>query len=318
MITSVNKIFRSADKSTILNSETSSTPKQHDRHQVKTPDTNKEEVVKKAIKVMVAGMTVLSVGCANAPADGGLLTSLTMTGSGQATTIANHGFSNPLLNLIMPAAFAMPAPAMVDAAGANVTLTKAWIVVKEVEFKGEEVGDAAEATEVEFQGPYYVDLLSATPTSFGEASVPAGVYRRIKMKLESSGVLPASAPSQLQDNSIYVEGTVAGNQISYSSHDGTEFKISGAGGVNLSEGSDMLVAIKMADLFKMIDFTGIGPVAISETNRVSTGTSHCPLIDSTAADLYTCFRVGLEKAGKFGKDSDGNHEIETGEDEVHD
>lgn len=318
MITVVNKIYRNADKSLILNSETSSAPKQHDRHQVGTPDTNREEVVKKAVKAMVAGMTVLSVGCAKAPGDGGVLTSLTMTGSGQATTIASYKFSNPLLNLIMPSAIAMPAPAMVDAAGANVTLTKAWIVVKEVEFKVAEVGDAAEAAEVELQGPYYVDLLSSTPTSFGEASVPAGVYRRIKMKLESAGALPASAPSQLQNKSIYLEGTVAGNQISYSSHDGTEFKISGAGGVNIAESSNMLVAIKMADLFKMIDFTGIGAVAISEDNRVNTGTSRCPLIDSTAADLYKCFRVGLEKAGKFGKDSDGNHEIEAGEDEVHD
>lgn len=273
--------------------------------------------MKRTIKAMIAGVAVLSVGCANSASNSGVLTSLTMTGSSQATTIAKYKIHHPLLSFFIPTAVALPAPSMTDATGANVTLNKAWIVIKEIEFKGTEVGEASEAPEIEFQGPYVVDLLSAAPTSFGEAVLPTGVYRRIKMKLESAATLPAEAPVALQNNSIYLEGTVAGNQISYSSHDGTEFKISGAGGVNIADNSNLLVAIKMADLFKMIDFTGVGAVAISENNRVPTASNVCPLIDASAMDLYTCFRVGLEKAGKFGKDDDGDHEIEVGEDEVH-
>ena len=205
-----------------------------------------------------------------------------------------------------------------------VSLNTAWITVKEVEFKLAEVAGAEEAasSEVKFQGPYFVDLLSSIPASFGSAVVPTGVYRRIKMKFEKDSALPAGAPTQLSGNSIYFEGTVSGFAFSYAAADGSEFKISGPGGVNLSEAANMVLGVKLADLFRLINMDAVASATnrnISDANRISTGSvSACPLIDSTVRDIATCFRKALEKAGKFGKDSDNDGEIEAGDDEVQD
>ncbi len=268
---------------------------------------------------------VIGIGCAKPAADGKLVTAaLTMTGSSQSTTIAKYKNAHPLFQLFSPTAIALAPPVMSDSGTRVVSLNKAWVIVKEVEFKLAEVAGAEESasSEVKFSGPYFVDLLSTIPASFGSAEVPAGVYRRVKMKLEKDSALPAGAPSQLAGNSIYFEGTVSGLAFSYAAADGTEFKIAGPGGVNLSDTANMVVGVKVSDLFKMINMDAVAAATnknISDTNRISTGSvSACPLIDSTVRDIATCFRKGLEKAGKFGKDDDNDGEIEIGEDEVHD
>lgn len=274
--------------------------------------------MKTGFKTMITGMAMLGIaGCAQSPS-GSVSTSLTMTGSSQAATVAKYKINHPWLSFLMPTAVALTPPSMTDSTGLNVTLNKAWVVVKEIEFKPNETAESSEVDgdEVKFRGPYVVDLLAVSPAPFGEAELPTGVYRRIKMKLDKDAVLPAEAPVGLSGNSIYFEATVAGNQITYSAADGTEFQIGGAGGINLNDNANLLVTIRLADLFKMIDLSGISSnVAISESNRVA-GTNLCPLIDASAQDLYTCIRKGLEKSGKFGKDDDGDHEIEAGEDEV--
>lgn len=277
--------------------------------------------MKNVLKTVIAGVATISMGCAKNSDTPTVTTSLVMTGSGQASTIAKYKMQHPWLSMFMPSAVALTPPALVDSKNATVNLTKAWIVIKEIEFKPTEVAgesEASEAPEVEFQGPYFVDLLSAAPSALGSAEVPVATYRRIKMKLEKGSTIPADAPAGLNGNSIYFEGTVAGNQFTYVSDDGTEFQIGGAGGMDLSSNANLLVAIKVSDLFKMIDLSSVtNGMAISSSNRVA-GANLCPLIDASAADLYTCFRKGLEKAGKFGKDDDGDHEMEADEDEVHD
>lgn len=276
--------------------------------------------MKNSIKTMIAGVAALSfVGCAKS-SESAVSTSLVMTGSSQASTVAKYKMSHPLLSMFMPAAVALTPPAMTDSSGRNVTLNKAWVVIKEIEFKPNETADSSEAAgasaEIKFRGPYVVDLLSVSPKSFGNAELPTGVYRRIKMKLEKNATLPAEAPVALSGNSIYFEATVAGNQVSYSADDGTEFKISGAGGINLNSNANLLVTIRLADLFKMIDLSGVSSnIAITSSNRIPAA-NKCPKIDPSAQDLYTCVRKGLEKAGKFGKDENGDNEIKVGEDEV--
>lgn len=272
------------------------------------------------IKVIVAGMVAAGLGCAKASGGATATASLKMTGSSQPATVASYKKGNPLLQLLSPVAIALPPPAMMDSAGSTVQLTQSWIVVKEIEFKQEEAAGATEVegAEIKFRGPYVVDLLSTIPASFGAAEVPAGIYRRIKMKLEKDAILPAGSPTELMGNSIFLQGTVAGKSFKYTSQDGTEFKISGPGGVNISDTANMVVGVKISDLIKKINLTAVvNNVAISEANRVAASTP-CPTIDASAADLYTCFRKGLEQAGKFGKDSDDDGEIEVGEDEVKD
>ncbi len=280
-----------------------------------------------SFKVVVAGLaTVLvGVGCAKPAADTQLVTAaLSMTGSSQPTTIANYKKAHPLFQLLSPTAVALAPPAMKDSGTRVIALNKAWVIIKEVEFKAAEVAGADEATssDVKFRGPYFVDLLSTTPASFGSAEVPAGVYRRVKMKLEKDSALPAGAPAGLVGNSIYLEGTVSGLAFTYSAPDGTEFKIAGPGGVTLSATSNMVIGVKVSDLFRLINMDAVAAAAnknISDANRISTGSvSACPSIDNSLRDIAACFRKGLEKAGKFGKDSDNDGEIEAGEDEVQD
>ena len=280
----------------------------------------------KSFKVSVAGLAtaLIGVGCAKPEMGSNVTASLVMTGSGQQTTIASYQKGNPLLRFLLPTAVALAPPAMTDGSSParNVMLTQAWITVKEVEFKLTEVAGVEESalSQIKFRGPYFVDLLSSTPASFGAAEVPAGVYRRIKMKLEKDSALPAGAPAQLAGGSIYFEGTVSGLQFSYTAADGTEFKIAGPGGVNLSQTANMVLGVKMSDLFKMIKMDAVAAATnknISDTNRIPAA-APCPLIDTSATDIATCFRKGLEKAGKFGIDSNGNGEIEVGEDEVKD
>ncbi|MGZ3769984.1 MAG: DUF4382 domain-containing protein [Bdellovibrio sp.] len=276
--------------------------------------------MKTVIKTVVAGIACLSIGCSSSNSGQSVSTSLVMTGSGQASTIAKYKVQHPWLSMFLPSAVAFPPPAMTDSTGLVVSMTKSWIVIKEIEFKADETAGAEESSsssEAEFKGPYVVDLLSSTPAPLGIADVPAGNYRRIKMKLEKAATLPADAPAGLNGNSMYFEATVAGNQITFSSDDGSEFQIGGAHGVDISSDAGLLVSIKIADLFKMIDLSGVNSnIAISSSNRVA-AVNKCPLIEPSAQDLYTCFRKGFEKAGKFGKDSNGDHEMETSEDEVH-
>ena len=272
-------------------------------------------------KAIVAGFVVAGLGCAKTSSGAMASASLAMTGSSQpASLTASYKNSNPLLQFLSPMAVALAPPAMMDSSGRTVMLTQSWIVVKEIEFKLNEVAGSSEveSSEIKFRGPYFVDLLSSIPASFGATSMPAGVYRRIKMKLEKVSALPAGAPNELMGKSIFLQGTVGGVQFSYTSEDGTEFKISGPGGVNISDTANLVVGIKVADLFKKINLSGItANTLISDTNRVTASTP-CVSIDASAADLYTCFRKGLEQAGKFGKDSNNNGEIEVGEDEVKD
>lgn len=271
------------------------------------------------LKVIVAGFVATGLGCAKSSSSGALVTtSLAITGSSQPATVASYKNLHPLMQLFSPMAIALAPPAMMDSTGRTVMLTQSWIVVKEIEFKLNEVAGSSEvpSSEIKYRGPYVIDLLSSIPASLGSAEVPAGVYRRITMKLEKDAVLPAGSPAELMGKSIFLQGTVAGFQFSYTSQDGTEFKISGPGGVNINDTANLVVGVKVSDLFKKINLSSItSNTVISDANKVS-ATNACPTVDASAADLYTCFRKGLEQAGKFGKDSNSNGEIEASEDEV--
>ncbi len=82
----------------------------------------------------------------------------------------------------------------------------------------------------------------------------------------------------------------------------------------------MAIGVKVLDLFRMINMDAVHAAVnknISDANRISTGAvSACPLIDPSVRDIAACFRKGLEKAGKLGKDADNDGKIEAGDDEV--
>lgn len=257
-------------------------------------------------------------------------TSFSMSGSAQQT-VAFHSPIEKLMSMIMPQATAAIPTNLVDSQSTTVTLDSAWIVVKEIEFKAVET--AAEESseevseEVKFRGPYFVNLLSAQAQVLDTQTVPAKVYRRIEMKLEAaenetSVNWPALAPIELANHSMYIAGTfgVGNTPFSFSSADGTEFKVSGAGGIQPEEGQNILMSIRFADIIRKINLSALAGAPnknISDSNRIS-ASDPCPLIESGLADLFTCFRKGLEYEADIGKDSDGSGEIEADEDSADD
>lgn len=244
-------------------------------------------------------------------------TGFSMTGSGQ-NAVAQTNFQKTL-SLLMPTAYALTPPLLMDSSGANVTLDEAWIVIEEIEFEVAEsesgVGLDDDGDEIEFEGPFFVDLLSNAPISFGEAQIPAEGLRRVKMKLHESNAIPAGAPLGLTGKSIYFNGTVNGISFNYSADDSTEFEISGPNAITPETSKDLLAVIRTADLIKKIDLSSIiAPTSISSSSRIS-ASNPCPLIDPSATDLYTCFRKGLSSEADFGKD-DGDMDIDENDESV--
>lgn len=263
-------------------------------------------------------MVALMTGCnqSNSPiTKGGVVTGLTMTGSGQPAVAQTN--VQKLFSLFVPSAIALTPPLLVDSTSLNVNLTEAWVVIKEIEFESQEVADGAEqdGNEVKFQGPYFVDLLSDAPISFGDSILPATGIRRVKMKLHEAESLPASVPAELTSKSIYFSGTVNGIAFTYAADDSTELEIGGPNPVLPNTAQDMLIVIRMADLFKKINLSSIGGATdIHAGNRVN-AVNPCPLIDASATDLYTCFRKGLSSEGNFGND-DGNKDLDINDETV--
>lgn len=276
--------------------------------------------MKTSLKCLATGLSfsLLLAGCnqgGSPVSGGGVATGLTMTGSGQPAVALSN--TQKFFSLFMPSAVALTPPLLVDSTSLSVNLTEAWIVIKEIEFESQEVAGATEqdGNEVEFQGPYFVDLLSDAPLSFGDAVVPASGLRRVKMKLHEADSLPASVPVELTSKSMYLSGTVNGVAFTYAADDSTELEIGGPNPIVPNSAQDMLIVIRMADLFKKIDLSSINIATdIHAGNRVNV-VNPCPLIDASATDLYTCFRKGFSTEGNFGND-DGDKDLDINDDSV--
>jgi len=274
--------------------------------------------MKKSLALMVTGIAVagLLTGCnqgskSNVPM---VKTGFAITGSGQNAVVKSD--FQKVFSFFIPSAIALSPPLLVDSTGLNVNLAEAWMVVKEVEFENEELPGQAEVDgdEIEFEGPFFIDLLSNAPVSFGDSLIPQIGYRRVKMDLHESSAIPAAAPAGLNGKSLYFSGSVNGVAFTYAADDSTELEISGPNPIIPTDSMDMLAVIRMADLFKKINLSSINvSTNIDTTNRVA-ATNPCPLIDPSANDLYTCFRKGIGTEANFGND-DGDMDLD-GSDET--
>lgn len=276
--------------------------------------------MKKPFSVIAGSLAIATLlggcnGASEAQKTSLVTTGFSMTGSGQ-NAVAQTNFQKTI-SLLMPSAHALTPPLLIDSSGANVTLDEAWIVIEEIEFEVAETEMSAglDDDDIEFEGPFFVDLLSNSPVSFGEVKIPMEGLRRVKMKLHESNAIPAGAPLGLSGKSIYFSGTVNGISFNYSADDSTEFEISGPNAITPESTKDLLAVIRTADLIKKIDLSSIiAPTSISSSSRFSVA-NPCPLIDPSATDLYTCFRKGLSSEADFGKD-DGDMDIDQDDESV--
>lgn len=260
--------------------------------------------------VAVATLSTLNTSCA--PKKGKqVAASFKMTSSSSTSTVAANekpGF----LRMLMQEAQAFMPSALRDSSGLTITLTDAWTVLKEVQFKTEEVNGVEDSEiEVEFTGPYVINLLSTAPLVLDTQMISEKPIRRIKMKFHKAESLPTGSPAGLINNSIYLAGTVGANSFVFQLDDGTEVQIAGPNGFSPGQGSTLLVELQLANIFKQINFSSVtnGMVISSATRRA--GANLCPSIDTSAADLYTCMRKGLEKHANFGMDNDGDNDLDS-------
>lgn len=270
--------------------------------------------------VALVGTTALAVGCAPKNTTASQVTaSFKMTGSSSAATVAQSKRPS-IFDILISTAKALVPSSILDSAGSTVTLSSAWVVVKEIEFKSSETAGNSEddqESEVEFKGPYFVDLLSSAAVTLDTQSITAKSIKRVKMNLEAThATLPAGAPAGLAGNSIYVVGAVGSNAFTFKLDDETELDVAGPNGFVPSANSDILVEVKIADIFKQINLSSVtNNEVISHTSRHA-GANLCPAISASANDLYTCFRKGLEMHADAALDDNHDNKIESFESHV--
>ncbi len=92
---------------------------------------------------------------------GNPMVSLNITSSQSSTAIAVKSIRDWLENFFFPKAVASVPPLMTDAGTNTISLDQGWMVLKEIEFEETEVpgADEVDGDDVEFIGPYVVDLL---------------------------------------------------------------------------------------------------------------------------------------------------------------
>ncbi len=246
--------------------------------------------------------------------DSQVRTGFAMTGSG-ANAVAQTRIDR-MFSFMLPTAYALTPPLLVDASGGNVFLDEAWVVVEKIEFEGTESGETGSNDfSIELKGPFFINLLSDAPNILGEPLITTGELRRVKMQLREEDSIPDGAPVGLTGKSIYLSGSVNGIPFSYAADESSQYEISGPNGVMPEESQNLLAVIKTADLIKKIDLSSIiAPTDITTDNKVNVAGA-CPQIDPSANDLYVCFRKGLEQEADFGKD-DGDMDLDSNDESV--
>ena len=250
---------------------------------------------------------------------GNPLVAFAMTAAPTSATVFHQRVPKNLLELLIPSAYAYPAPAsMMDANGNTVTMNQNWINIGQIEFKASETVDVGEisGSSVSFQGPYAVDLFSPNPGNIGFNNLNLNQVRRIRIRLARTSSVPMTAPNGFLGRSIFLGGTVNGHNFTFSTMDESEIQIAGPYGVVPVENKTFLLELKTANLIKKINLSSISTtVNINDGNKVSAA-NPCPTIDNSASDLFTCFRKGLETESNLGRDDDGNFQIDSGEGSV--
>lgn len=269
-------------------------------------------------RVFLISFIFMLVSCNNnkGTSTGNPVVSMSMTSSGNAATVAKS-FFHKLFNYFVPQSVAKtPPPSMVDLNNNNLTVSNFWISLGEIEFKYSETTETGEidGSNIEFVGPFTVDMLSDNPGAIASGTLINSDFRRIKYKLSRVQTLPTGAPNNLTDHAIYIEGTVNGNSFTFVTQSEIEMSVAGANLVTAQHADTLLLQIQLANLIKKIDFSAVtGGTQISENNRLSSSNALCPTIDPSATDVYKCIMEGLSTEGNLGRDLNGDGEFESSE-----
>ena len=125
---------------------------------------------------------------------------------------------------------------------AEVIITDFKLSVRDVEFKKDE--SELDSNEVEFRGPFDVDLMSETDAltqTLGTIYVPDGTYKIVRFKLHKS--TERSMSDVLYDRSIYMKGTINGVPFEFWHDTSENFDIENLGGIVVS-GNTVEISVK--------------------------------------------------------------------------
>ena len=188
--------------------------------------------------------------------------------------------------------------------------------------------DEQEGAEIEFEGPFVVDLINGTVTpSLDDLVVPSGIIRRIDVKIddtEEDAVLPDGAPATLLGNSLAASGTVTLNGVdtpfSMAFDFGEEMRFEDLTGLTVSEAVDVNQIILSFDVdawFSGIDIQScVDDDELDISNGVillDEGSGDCSDIENTIKDNVKDSGVLIED-----DDDDEGEEDEDDDDEEED
>ena len=268
------------------------------------------------VVLAVTGLTTYSCTQNKNTSTGNPLISLNMTGGAAPATASLP--KNKLWWLIDSALAFSPPPTMNDLNNNAISLSEFWINIAEIEFKMSETPSSGEVdgSNIEFSGPYLINLFNTSPTALVSGEMAQNVVRRIKYKTKKVSGVSAGNPAGMANASLYLTGTAAGNNFTLAMGEEVTFETAGANSVTFNTNDNLLLQVQTAEIIRNINLSALTNGAIiSETNKIS-ASNPCPVIDASANDLYTCFIKAFQKKTKFGKDVNGDDSFNTGDETV--
>lgn len=186
----------------------------------------------------------------------------------------------------------------------GLTFTEVKIGVDELEFEtelensDEDVSGEDDSEEVEFDGPYTVDLINGTANpNFGLAEVAGGIYDEIEIEM---------APVMADGNTIFISFTYNGATYEFSITEEVEIELENLGGFVVDENAlnNMLVLINLDNLFAGIDLSG----AVADEDGV------IRINDASNSDIAQDIIDQFEDSCEAGEDSDDDDDLDEDDD----
>lgn len=222
----------------------------------------------------------------------------------------------------------------------SISLTEAWIVIKEIELEHESdvETDVEEELEIEFVGPFAVDLLSGeTYPQLPSVSIDTGLYNDIEMDIEKlaqgdlTGMpdLPQGIADKLLSYSLYLEGTYTSSDnttyvaipfsMSYDQTDEFEFSpgdFSNGFVVDDTGINDIIVAFRLNEWFRFdLSETNSDNLAFEDAIADNGNGDEIALDGNTNSDIMDVIEDNIEDSAEYGEDEDDDGELDEDEDD---
>ncbi len=155
---------------------------------------------------------------------------------------------------------------------AEVDINDFRLSIRDVEFKQDE--SDLDSTEVQFRGPYDVDMMSETDAlsqTIGETPVQAGTYKVLRFKLHKSRDRDQSHP--MYDRSIFMSGTIDGVPFEFWHDTSENFDVENTEGITVADNmvsvvvrfniDHLLSSVHNIDLSQAVDGNQNGTIEIN-------------------------------------------------------